>query len=140
MPVLGALSLVTVLFLAIALPNFLNAVQRANQKRTMGDLRSVGTAVEAYAADHGAYPKAPWGRLDAIAPRLSPTYIKDLPMTDGWDSWFLYRSDGKDYELWSTGRDGRLGPNTANGPTTSLEADLVFADGQFERYPEGVCR
>ena len=34
---------------AIAIPNLLNAIDRGKQKRTMADLRSIGTAVEEYA-------------------------------------------------------------------------------------------
>jgi general secretion pathway protein G len=33
---------------AIAIPNLLNAIDRGKQKRTMADLRSIGTAVESY--------------------------------------------------------------------------------------------
>ncbi|MEO6327242.1 MAG: prepilin-type N-terminal cleavage/methylation domain-containing protein, partial [Thermoanaerobaculia bacterium] len=40
------------IIVAIAIPNLLNAIQRAKQKRTMADMRSIGTAIEAYAIDH----------------------------------------------------------------------------------------
>ena len=43
---------------AIAIPNLLNAIQRGKQKRTMADMRAVGTAVEAYAVDNNFYPAA----------------------------------------------------------------------------------
>src|SRR5262244_2052256 len=33
---------------AIAIPNLLNAIDRSKQKRTMADMRSVGTACEEY--------------------------------------------------------------------------------------------
>ena len=36
---------------AIAIPNLLNAINRGRQKRSMADLRTVGTAIEAYAVD-----------------------------------------------------------------------------------------
>src|SRR5438094_309697 len=43
---------------AIAIPNLLTAKQRASQKRTMADIRSLGAALEAYASDNNeAYPK-----------------------------------------------------------------------------------
>jgi competence protein ComGC len=42
---------------AIAIPNFMTATQRAKQKRTMADIQSVATAVEAYSADKNGYPK-----------------------------------------------------------------------------------
>jgi prepilin-type N-terminal cleavage/methylation domain-containing protein len=41
---------------AIAVPNFLEAQTRSKISRVLADARSVATALEAYAADHGAYP------------------------------------------------------------------------------------
>ncbi len=41
---------------AIAIPNLLNAINRARQKRSMSDMRTIGTAVEAYAVDWSFYP------------------------------------------------------------------------------------
>ena len=46
------------IIVAIAIPNLLNAIQRAKQRRTMGDMRSAATAVEAYAVDLNRYPPA----------------------------------------------------------------------------------
>src|SRR5437867_7536931 len=43
---------------AIAIPNLLNAVQRGKQKRSMADMRSLATAIEAYAVDNNVYPQA----------------------------------------------------------------------------------
>ena len=43
---------------AIAIPNLLNAIDRGKQKRTMADMRSIGTAVESYAVDNNVYPVA----------------------------------------------------------------------------------
>ncbi|MBZ5641051.1 MAG: prepilin-type N-terminal cleavage/methylation domain-containing protein, partial [Acidobacteriia bacterium] len=40
---------------AIAIPNLLNAIDRGKQKRTMADIRSIGTAVESYAIDNNYY-------------------------------------------------------------------------------------
>ena len=61
---------------AIAIPNLLNAIDRGKQKRTMADIRSVGTAVEAYAVDVNFYPRnityGPLGTT-AFSPRLAST-------------------------------------------------------------------
>src|SRR5437016_230886 len=93
------------IIVAIAIPNLLNAIQRAKQKRTMGDMRSIGTAAESYSVDYNAYPPAAavaipivYGALAYSGTTLggnyntyvSPTYIKVLPLADGWNSWFLY--------------------------------------------------
>src|SRR5215510_5849173 len=41
---------------AIAIPNLLNAIDRSKQKRTMADMRSIGTACEEYSIDNQFYP------------------------------------------------------------------------------------
>ena len=41
---------------AIAIPNLLNAIDKGKQKRSMVDIRSIGTAVEAYAVEFNCYP------------------------------------------------------------------------------------
>src|ERR1019366_3843827 len=102
------------IIVAIAIPNLLNAIQRAKQKRSMADMRPAGTAAEAYAVDFNHYPAAaaagkmvrPSGRTmptssfgdagvaSAFNIQVAPTYIRLLPLTDGWNSWFLYTSKG----------------------------------------------
>ena len=37
---------------AIAIPNLLNAIQRGKQKRTMADMRSIATSIEAFSVDN----------------------------------------------------------------------------------------
>ena len=44
---------------AIAVPNFLNARIRTLVSRVQIDMRAMGTAIEAYHADHGVYPRQP---------------------------------------------------------------------------------
>jgi len=41
---------------AIAIPNLLSALQKGRQKRTMGDMKSLGTAVETVNTDCAYYP------------------------------------------------------------------------------------
>src|SRR6478672_6949093 len=80
------------IIVAIAIPNLLNAVQRAKQKRTMADIRSIGTAAEAYAIDYNRYPPAAAGYPSGLSvgsaittsKYLAPIYIKQLPEKDGW--------------------------------------------------------
>src|SRR5512144_2638760 len=132
------------IIVAIAIPNLLNAIQRAKQKRSMADLRSAGTACESYAVDYNAYPPAaaitlPGGISypsvtfgNKMQSYVQPTYIQKLPVSDGWSSWFLYSTNGKDYAILSSGKDGSAASGTAvNGPTTDFNVDIVFADGQF---------
>ena len=67
---------------AIAIPNLLNAIDRGKQKRTMADLRSMGTAIESYAVDANVYPVA--SDVATLAGTVEPIYIKNLPEQDGW--------------------------------------------------------
>src|SRR5438270_1952557 len=69
---------------AIAIPNLLNAIQRGKQKRTMSDLRSIGTAVESYQVDNGFPIKVGSGAIGTISGYTSPTFIKVLPTLDAW--------------------------------------------------------
>jgi type II secretory pathway pseudopilin PulG len=142
----------------------LSAMQRSKQKRTMADLRSVASAIEAYATDHNGYPPAPSSHLlSDIDKHLSPTYTRRLPVTDGWGGPIFYYSwyDGagteksthtsatssnllpNHYALVTTGKDrvrqGWGDPRTVRpAQTTSLDEDMVFRDGDFIRYPEGI--
>ncbi len=73
---------------AIAIPNLLNAINRGRQKRTMADIRTIGTAIEAYAVDHASYPSVDVGEIGAtsgFATLIEPTYVKRAPRTDGWN-------------------------------------------------------
>jgi general secretion pathway protein G len=140
------------IIVAIAIPNLLNAIQRAKQRRTMGDERSIATAIEAYGVDFNRYPVAagysrptglnyPTAHLDAaVANYVSPTYIKVCPVHDGWNSWFVISIDslGQNYILASGGKDGSLSEPSTYGPTTDFNADIVFSNGVFVNYPEGV--
>ena len=74
---------------AIAIPNLLNAIDRGKQKRTMADIRSIGTAVEAYSVDNNIYPTA--ANSTALATVIEPIYIKKMPATDGWNSALVYQ-------------------------------------------------
>jgi general secretion pathway protein G len=144
------------IIVAIAIPNLLNAIQRAKQKRSMADIRSIGTAAETYAIDFNRYPSAAGFTLPSgaflpgptigagnFAKLVQPTYIKLLPLKDGWANYFLYdqANGNQDYAIASYGKngvtDGDL-TSSNSGPTTDFNADIVFYDGQFVKYPEGA--
>ena len=71
---------------AIAVPNFLEAQVRSKVSRVKADLRSVATAVEAYAVDHNKYPPdhpAPQFRLEDVFELTTPiAYITSVDFTD----------------------------------------------------------
>ncbi len=141
---------------AIAIPNLLSAVQRGKQKRTMADMRSLATSIEAYAVDNNVYPPGAAcasglftsiGSImnDSSFTCLTPTYIAQPPKTDGWQRFMYYNvsAPGDNYNLVSYGRDGLLGPNGADannycGSTTDFNDDIVYSNGTFLSWPEGT--
>jgi type II secretory pathway pseudopilin PulG len=129
---------------AIAIPNFLTAMQRSKQKRTMADMRFIGTALESYAVDNKEYPKAT--SIEELRPLLEPKYITRLPAKDGWEHEFRYGllSGGVTdlYTLTSAGKDGLFehepGERYEAGTTTDFDNDIVYSSGAFVTYPEAL--
>ena len=131
---------------AIAIPNLLTAMQRAKQKRTLAEMRIIATALDAYAIDKKQFP-AP----DTIEQSLVPTYVKTLPMKDGWDRPILYdcwssaATGGCDsYAIASGGRDGQFEFDSPDqydgrGATTNFDSDIVMINGRFVQYPQGTA-
>jgi general secretion pathway protein G len=133
---------------AIAIPNLLNAVQRGKQKRSMSDMRTMATAVEAYAVDNNVYPSGQCtGKFTAITTVLNdtslkvlaPTYIANPVRRDGWSNFFLYNtsSNNQEYGFRSRGRDGSITGVTCI-TTTNFNDDIVYSNGGFIQWPEGA--
>src|SRR5215212_3729838 len=132
---------------AIAIPNLLTAMQRSKQKRTMADMRSIATAWEARATDTNSYSAAGAG-VTYIAPDatistvvagfLQPTYIKKCPVNDAWGNEFRVGKNSTQYSIESLGKDGSEDGSSTGGATTKFDCDIIFADGTFVEYPEGV--
>jgi tetratricopeptide (TPR) repeat protein len=143
------LDAIVILFLVgFVSPNLRTGLARSPQKRTMADLRSIATAVEARATDFNAYPAAQ--TLDDLARQLEPTYIKKIPRHDGYGNPFRYeawkedpKSPGPDhYAIGSAGHDWKFDKSSlrqySSGPFTNFDCDLVYTNGTFVTYPEGV--
>jgi type II secretion system protein G len=147
---------------AIAIPNLLTAMQRSKQKRTMADMRTVATAWEARATDVNKYNAA--GTVTALsvndntiayanlASGLVPTYIKVLPNKDGWGNPWRFKADeawanaapAQNYCIISAAKNGTTDSSAGfddsapGGATTSFNDDLIFTNGIFVQYPEGI--
>ncbi len=123
---------------AIAIPNLLNAINRSRQKRSIADMRTIATACEAYAVDYRHYPLAITS-LDELATVLTPAYLKRTPTLDGWREPFQVTTaaDGTAYEIVSFGRD-KLPGDRPGGPTSDFDCDLVYRNGMFVQWPEGI--
>jgi type II secretion system protein G len=138
---------------AIAIPNLLNAMQRSRQKRSMADMRTNAQALEARATDVNTYlvPGADvdieWPdattNISELGSYLTPTYIKRLPIYDGWSTPFVYASTVDSYAFKSFGADktnNTAGLVTTTEPITTsvFDCDMIFSEGTFVMYPEGV--
>ena len=133
---------------AIAIPNLLTAMQRSKQHRTMADVRTLAVALEAYASDNNKYPDV--ASVDDLRPILTPKYIRVVPTRDGWGNALRYEC-GKErdvctrYVIGSAGKDGRFERDdllayvsSPPGPTTNFDCDVVFSNGAFIEYPQGI--
>lgn len=136
---------------AIVIPNFLDATQKAKQKRSLADLRMLAVAIEEYRGDHdGDVPPA--DSVDELAGYLEPDYQETVLRTDAWRHPILYvcwPEDPSDlpagtcdaYRLVSPGRDGVFEHEDASQYSegafspTDYDRDLVVADGYLWQYP-----
>lgn len=140
---------------AIAIANYWNAMNRSRQKRTMVDQKAIATAWESRATDVGAYNAAgftfPTSSFTEANMRglLTPTYINNIPVKDGWEKPLDFGASSAigsgtaadTYAIRSRGRDGTLDTSGTyiDGPTTRFDCDIIFSNGNFVVYPEGVA-
>ena len=133
---------------AIAIPNLLTALQKGKQKATMGDMKSLGNAIESYMTDLYMAPGA--GGVNVISGLnnfLAPFYIKILPVRDGWGGEFRYDSGAVGanqdiYSIFSYGRGNVMtGVDITQSPyvvTTmaGFENDICYSNGNFTYAPK----
>ena len=142
----------------ILIPNFISALHKAKQKRTMAEIHETGKAMFSWLTDQvgaaaaGAQSVAvsDYGTVAAIpdlSTLLTPRYIARIPERDAWGhelEYFLRTEDplaGQVMLIRSPGLDG----NFSNGDyvhsaftTTDFDQDIVWADGIFVRWPVGA--
>jgi type II secretory pathway pseudopilin PulG len=108
--------------------------QKAND--TMGAMRSIATAVEAYATDHNAYPAG--NKIEDATAAVGTIYIRTMPEKDGWGTAFRYWSDGSKYRIVSCGADATCDEsswaNVSKDPLPSYTEDAVYQSGTFLRF------
>ena len=125
---------------AIAIPNLLNAIDRGRQKRTMADMRSIGTACEEYSIDYNFYPiqTTQGGVTGTFSSVVEPAYIKTTPANDAWNWPIRYGSGaaGIGYTIRSYGKNGVIDAST--GQTAAFNCDIAFQDGRFVAWPAGL--
>jgi type II secretion system protein G len=141
---------------AILIPNFLDSLQKAKQKRTMGDMKDTGTAWFSWMTDQfGAaaaagqtsftLPAVTW--TDNVTTDLVPQYIQRVPLLDAWNNAYVYcraqnvLTADTALGIVSIGRTGTAptcGASVTAGTfePTDYDQDLVWADGFFVHYPQ----
>jgi type II secretion system protein G len=143
---------------AIAVPNMLTAIQRSKQRRTMVDMRNLANAWEARNIEGGGYNAAGAATngiegcdknvdLGDLQLALSPTYIKAFPRIDGWGTayktfvdvaWGSTTARANHYAIVSAGHDLEINGDPTTGPFTNFDCDIVYSNGTFLSYPDGM--
>lgn len=137
---------------AIAIPNMMSAIQRAKQKRAMGELRGLATACNSYAIDRNRAPIAgtTWADTLTVLPigELAPYYIAQVPNPDPWkfDYQYASTSTGQDFGACSFGKDNTVDPGTPSLTdlltqsrilTSCFENDIIWINDNFLVLPGG---
>jgi hypothetical protein len=103
----------------------------------MSDMRTIGTAIEAYAVDNSFYPNC--SGITNLKTHLDGPYIKSAPFNDGWRTQFIVTSSSRSYTLISYGRDLMSEGTLAVGTTTTdFDCDIAYSIGVFIQWPEGI--
>ncbi|HEX9163484.1 MAG TPA: hypothetical protein VF980_17390, partial [Thermoanaerobaculia bacterium] len=90
--------------------------------------------------------------IGQLSAGLSPTYIKLLPNKDGWGNALRFQTDqawggaspAQNYLVWSAAKNGDSAGTTGfeaapnGGATTNFNDDIIFSNGVFLQYPEGI--
>jgi type II secretion system protein G len=143
---------------ALLIPNFLDALQKAKQKRTVADIRNTGTAMFSWLTDQVGAAAAgqtatqidltSYGSALAAASLttiLTPQYLQAIPALDGWKQpyeYYLVTSNPLQKHVMAIRSLGRDKTSDATSYTvtsfdpTDYDRDIVWADGFMVRWPQ----
>ncbi len=142
---------------SVLIPNLLDAMQKAKQKRTLADMRITGTAMFSWLSDQvgaaaaGQQATVDMGDYKAVSitglhSALVPQYIEDIPVRDGWrvnyKYWLNVTSEAQSQQVMAIGSGGRDKSDVAGQyvsgsfDPTDYDQDIVWADGFFVRWPQ----
>jgi len=144
---------------ALLVPNLLEALNKAKQKRTMTDIRLTGTAwfswvtdqVSAGSAGAAALATLDWSDLfttqtfDDLDTVLVPSYAAFIPEKDAWGNEYEYGATSNPNDtipvgVRSTGADALYYTDEYTPGAfiaTDFVQDIVWAGGYFVRWPAG---
>jgi hypothetical protein len=116
-------------------------------KRDAGDIRTLATALWAYAVDHDRFPSIPPGLHDVetIRQYIEPVYLRRVPTHDTWGHPFKVRLEPGAVLIASVGADGLADPSYESidldhppvpaEPFSDASGDIVFCNSSFLSYP-----
>ena len=113
----------------IAMINLLGALNRAKQRSTMADMRTIAVGVEIYHIDKGFLPVA--SSMTQLRSVLIPYQASVVPVVDRWGHFFSYSQDGTNYTIESFGRDGADGAEVTYATRANTDLDLQLSNGIF---------
>lgn len=149
---------------AILIPNLLDALQKAKQKRTVADVRDVGTAWMSWLTDQvgaasagqakvylgSAHQELTYAQLfNYLHPNQGFFYMQEVPQLDGWNYEIKYAASlsalvsSSVMMICSGGRGGSLSQSDCSSDwnvepfiSTDYDQDIVWADGYFVHWPK----
>jgi len=100
-------------------PRVMDAPQKARVTKAQIEIGNIKTALELYAVQVGDYPtteqglEALWRAPSPIPQNWDGPYIQSQTFVDPWKNPYVYRypgtHEGYDYDLYSLGKDGKVG-------------------------------
>ncbi|MFC2155742.1 hypothetical protein ACFLRB_04545, partial [Acidobacteriota bacterium] len=107
-------------------------------KWTMGDLVTLGHAIRTYSGyNDGKLPKA--DSIKGLTKLIAPKYISMVPLRDQFGNYLIYKSDGKNYWLASSGSDGKFRGFNQKGfwdRNVDKGQDIIIRSGEFVLGPD----
>lgn len=140
---------------ALLIPNLLDSLQKSKQKKTMTEMKSIGTMWFSWYTDERASSAAgqavtslDWGNYellpyDDLLDRLTPIYGSNMARRDGWGHLFDFGEsqnleDILPFGVRSPGAHGEFDSDEYTASSfisTDYNQDLVWAGGHFIRKP-----
>ena len=132
---LATLTIIAIVVMLVV-PQLVMAFERGRQRRTLGDMRNLSTALSTYHLDHsGEYPSSGAGLAG-----LTPDYYAGVP-DDGWGNAYTYLGisiSGSvcSYYLAGLGTDAAVGPASPDPWVGDFfEPDIILVNGTFHAAP-----
>ena len=129
---------------AVVGPSLFGNVDAARQSAAKSQIQTFTLALDSYRLDNGAYPTteqglealwvAPMPSGDVVPLNWRGPYIRQAVPRDPWNRSYLYRAPGianpTGFDLYSLGRDGRVGGQGDDADITSWNGPVQDPEGQ----------